>query len=207
MITPQKALHRLREGNRRYASATPRPAGPHRFIDQQNPFAVVLGCADSRVPVEAVFDRPAGDLFVIRVAGNIAGPSQIGSIEYAVATFAPPLIVVLGHTRCGAVDAVLSALETPVPDETPHLSALVDRLTPTVRDVADRHGDEPREARIRAATYANARATAEELPRRSPLLRRHVDEERLHVVPAVFALETGLVDFLASDVGKAPLAD
>src|SRR5262249_8676874 len=117
MPHPGQALDRLRDGNRRFASNQPASvflssrARRAELVAGQRPFAIVLGCSDSRVPAELVFDQGLGDLFVIRVAGNIVAPSQIGSVEFAVSRFGTPLVVVLGHSQCGAVTATLEELQ------------------------------------------------------------------------------------------------
>src|SRR5260221_3196407 len=130
------ALDRLREGNRRFASdmrsAESLSSLTRRaeLVSGQQPFAIVLGCSDSRVPAEIVFDQGLGDLFVIRVAGNIVAPSQIGSVEFAADRFGTRLVVVLGHSMCGAIQATLDELGRPSTDQSPNLRAIVDRIRP-----------------------------------------------------------------------------
>jgi len=138
VITAIEALERLREGNRRFVSGV-RSLEPlmsqarrQEFVEGQQPFAVILGCSDSRVPVEIVFDQGLGDLFVIRVAGNIVAPSQIGSVEFAADRFGTRLVVVLGHTRCGAVLATLEELQPSAEKPSRNLSSIVDRIRPSV---------------------------------------------------------------------------
>src|SRR5213595_1722685 len=130
MIPAQEALARLREGNRRFVASGAGPAG--RPGSAQQPFAIVLGCSDSRVPAELVFGQGFGDLFVIRVAGNIVAPSQVGSVEFAAARFGTRLAVVLGHTQCGAVRATLEEVRQPAPRQSPNLRSIVDRIRPSV---------------------------------------------------------------------------
>src|SRR5881394_1889330 len=139
MITANEALERLREGNRRFAAGV---AVNDRFAhyarrsavaDRQEPFAIVLGCSDSRVPAEIVFDQGLGDLFVIRVAGNIVAPSQIGSVEFAAERYGVRLVVVLGHSNCGAVLATVEELGRGPSEQSRHLSSIVDRIRPSVQ--------------------------------------------------------------------------
>ena len=119
MISGREALKRLREGNKRFASDTmsretvPNHARRADLVSGQEPFAIILGCSDSRVPAEIVFDQGLGDLFVIRVAGNIVAPSQVGSVEFAATRFGTRLVVVLGHSQCGAIVATLEELQRP----------------------------------------------------------------------------------------------
>ena len=181
MITAQQALDRLREGNRRFVAGTGSVA---RHVDAtagQAPFAIVLGCSDSRVPVEIVFDQGVGDLFVVRVAGNVAAPSQVGSIEFAAENFGTRLVVVLGHTGCGAVRATLESCERPTA-LSPGLQDIVDRIRPSVES-----GDDP--------VRANIRASVKELQVGSQTLGRLVQREGLLIVGAEYSLETGVVDF------------
>ena len=195
-VPPDEALARLREGNRRFvagAGSAVRRWHPG-LVDGQWPFAAVLGCADSRAPAEYVFDQGLGDLFVIRVAGNIVAPSLVGSVEFAASQFGTRLVVVMGHTRCGAVDATVRALESQGPPASDNLRAIVDLISPHVRDVVAGAGDH--EARVAAAVRANALASARELGRSSAILRRLVDGGRLAIVAAVYDLATGLVTFV-----------
>jgi carbonic anhydrase len=165
------------------------------FVAGQQPLAVILGCSDSRVPVEIVFDQGLGDLFVIRVAGNIVAPSQIGSVEFAAERFATRLVVVLGHTRCGAVQATLEALQQPGDRPSRNLSSIVDRIRPAVEDLLGTDLRHDPEGLARQAVRANVRAAANQLRHGSAILERLVQRERLHVVGAEYALETGTVEF------------
>jgi carbonic anhydrase len=198
------ALARLVEGNRRFASNEPAEASAAAFLrahradlaSGQEPFAIVLGCADSRVPAELVFDQGFGDLFVIRVAGNIVAPSQVGSVEFAAARFDTRLVLVLGHTQCGAILAALEELEGRPSAQSRNLRSIVDRVRPAVESVlaaAGPAGD--RDALIHAAVRANVRTAVEHLRHGSPLLEQLVREDGLLVVGAEYSLETGLVDF------------
>ncbi|MGD9546436.1 MAG: carbonic anhydrase [Candidatus Krumholzibacteriia bacterium] len=201
MITAADALSRLRDGNRRFVSGAPKrrsPATPARrdeLLDGQEPFAIILGCSDSRVPAELVFDQGLGDLFVIRVAGNIVAPSQVGSIEFAAARYGTRLVVVLGHTRCGAVQATLEELGRPTETRSPNLRSIVSRIMPVVESIplAELGDDSDRLADL--VIRANVRASADHLRHGSAILEQLIREEGLVVVGAEYSLETGLVDF------------
>src|SRR5581483_1481045 len=136
MLTASEALERLREGNRRFVrgwhTSDATPARLAELATGQEPFAVILGCSDSRVPVEIVFDQGLGDLFVIRIAGNVVAPSGIGSVEFAAARFGTRLVVVLGHSRCGAVLATLEELRRPSENQSRNLRSIVDRVRPAL---------------------------------------------------------------------------
>lgn len=194
-LPPEEALKRLREGNRRFVAGEG-SALRHWHPDLalgQSPFAVVLGCADSRAPAEYVFDQGLGDLFVIRVAGNIVAPSLVGSVEFAASQFGTRLVVVMGHTRCGAVSATVHALEHGGEPESPNLQSIVDLITPHVRDLFDGPGDHAQ--RVAAAVRTNAIASARELRRSSAIVRGLVDSKRVVIVPAIYDLSTGEVEF------------
>jgi carbonic anhydrase len=196
-----EALERLREGNRRFvsderkldvrASHTRREA----VADGQEPFAIVLGCSDSRVPAEVIFDHGFGDLFVIRVAGNIVAPSQVGSVEFAATRFETRLVVVLGHTQCGAITATLEQVTSPT-RQSSNVQSIVDRIRPSVETViaANGAGADPG-AILRQAVRANVRASADHLRHASPILERLIHSDGLLVVGAEYSLETGEVDF------------
>lgn len=164
------------------------------LADGQSPFAVILGCADSRAPAEYVFDQGLGDLFVIRVAGNIVAPSLIGSVEFAAGKFGTRLVVVMGHTKCGAVGATVEALEGGKPNS-PNIQSIVKRITPHLEAMPPMPGVD-REARMNEAVRVNALASAAELRRSSPILREFVECGRVVIVAAVFDLATGVVTFL-----------
>ncbi len=199
-IPADEALQRLQEGNQRFvagAGGREAPADATRraaLVAGQWPIAAVLGCADSRVPPEVVFDQALGELFVVRVAGNVAGPTQIGSLEYAVRELGVGLVVVLGHSRCGAIQATLQAVADPALDLPPDLLALVEYLRPSVEPVAVDPGETPA-ARLRRAIHANVRDTLRRLAS-SPVLARACREGGLRIVGAEYALETGVVEFL-----------
>jgi carbonic anhydrase len=195
------ALERLREGNRRFVAGEPRLDAlltrPRRdaLIDGQRPFAVILGCSDSRVPVEIVFDQGFGDLFVIRVAGNVVAASQVGSVEFAAEQFGTRLVVVLGHTRCGAVLATLDELRRPTESQSRNLRSIVDRIRPSVEGLlATAQGDDP-DVLVRHAGRANVRVAANQLRHGSDVLEQLIERSGLLIVGAEYSLETGVVDF------------
>ncbi len=200
MIAAPEALTRLREGNRRFASDAPSDTFTSRtrrneLAAGQEPFAIILGCSDARVPAEIVFDQGLGDLFVIRVAGNIVAPSQVGSVEFAAARFGTRLVVVLGHSRCGAVLATLEELQQPTDDQSRNLRSIVDRVRPSVEALLATEIRHDPEALVRHAVRANIRASAEHLRHGSEVLEQLIRNEGLHVVGAEYSLETGSVDF------------
>ena len=203
-LTAEQALGRLREGNRRFVSGEGgrdlnwEHARRLALQDDQAPFAVVLGCSDSRVPLEMVFDQGLGELFVVRVAGNIAAPTQIGSVEFAVGRFDLPLVVVLGHSGCGAVTAAVDCLLDDEALASPHLGEVVRRIQPVVERVRFDHGGLDRGALVALSVRENVQATAGLLLRESDLLARRVASGRLRIVEAEYALESGAVEFLAS---------
>ena len=200
MISAGAALQRLREGNARFAADVSRRGTSSRrkrreLAFRQEPFAIVLGCSDSRVPAELVFDQGLGDLFVIRVAGNIVAPSQIGSVEFAAERFKTRLVVVLGHSSCGAIDATLEQLQRPAEQQSPGLRSIVDRIRPAVQGllaIEPRHG---REHLLREAVRANIAHSATELRHGSDILEHLIRHEGLAVVGAEYSLESGVVAF------------
>ena len=202
MIPAAEALQRLREGNARFASGdrcretflghTERD----KHVDGQNPFAVILGCSDSRVPVEMVFDQGLGDLFVIRVAGNIVAPSQIGSIEFAAEQFGTQLVVVMGHSQCGAVQATIEQLLRPSNMQSPNLRSIVDRIRPAVEGLLADQPAHDDESLAHHAIQANVRASVENLRHGSEIIEGLIQNEGLLVVGAEYSLESGTVEFL-----------
>jgi carbonic anhydrase len=201
MTSAQEALQRLREGNRRFVSnlrggdtLTFQKRG-RELVLVQEPFAIILGCSDSRVPVEIVCDQGLGDLFVIRVAGNIVAPSQIDSIEFAAERFGTRLVVVLGHSNCGAIRATLEELRRPAEDQSRNLRSIVERIRPSVEALlAPELGLEPDDL-IRQAVRANIRVAANDLRHGSKVLEQLIRQDGLVVVGAEYALETGVIDF------------
>jgi carbonic anhydrase len=201
MITAVEALARLRDGNRRFvadesaASATPSAARRAALLAGQEPFAIILGCSDARVPAELVFDQGLGDLFVIRVAGNIVAPSQIGSVEFAAARFHARLVVVLGHSQCGAVRATLDELLGRATTPSRNLRSIVDRMRPSIETLLSRGDDADIDVLMRGAVRANVRASADHLRHGSDLLEQLIRTEGLLVVGAEYSLESGAVTF------------
>jgi carbonic anhydrase len=201
MITALEALARLREGNQRFAGGH---GGINLALDEnrrnelvagQKPFAIILGCSDSRVPAELVFDQGLGDLFVIRIAGNIVAPSQIGSVEFAAAQFGTPLVVVLGHSRCGAVSATLDEITRPAKNQSRHIHSIVERIRPSVEPLMATELCHDRDALVGHAVRANVRASANHLRHGSEILEQMIQNGQLLIVGAEYSLETGKVDF------------
>jgi carbonic anhydrase len=192
---PDVALARLVEGNLRFREerVSHATAWSRHLASGQRPFAIVLGCSDSRMPVEIVFDQGFGDLFVVRVAGNIVAPSIVGSIEFAVSQFGTRLVVVMGHTRCGAISATMNALTTGHGPESKNLRSITDRIAPHIEPFID--GPDPDRA-FQNAVRANVRASTDHLKHGSKILEDLVLAERLAVVGAMYDLETGAVAFL-----------
>jgi carbonic anhydrase len=200
VITATEALKRLREGNRRFVSGsgTRDLALEHRrrreLATDQAPFAILLGCSDSRVPAELVFDQGLGDLFVIRVAGNIVSPSQVGSVEFAADQFGVRLVVVLGHSQCGAIKASLAERDQPSGHRSPNLAFIVNSILPTLEAIQPVQG-ESADAMLSRAVRENIRASAQHLRQGSALLEQLIRDNGLRVVGAEYSLETGVVDF------------
>lgn len=209
MISGREALAQLREGNRRFVTSVqdraPLPSWTSRgaLTQEQRPFAVVLGCSDSRVPAELVFGQGFGDLFVIRVAGNVVAPSQVGSVEFAAARFGIRLVVVLGHTHCGAIAATVEELRQPTPRQSAGLRAIVDRVRPAVEPLLFTPIGEQVETLMAHAVRANIRAAADHLRHGSDLLEHLIKADGLLVVGAEYCLQTGIVDFFDGVPGAA----
>ncbi len=201
MISALEALSRLREGNRRFVSdvwgrdALVNHARRIELAAGQAPFAAILGCSDSRVPVEIVFDQGLGDLFVIRVAGNIVAPSQIGSVEFAAERCGTRLVVVLGHSQCGAIQATLEELQRPTENQSRNLHSIVDRIRPSISGLLATELRHDPEALVRHAVRANVRASADHLRHGSKVIEQLIASEGLLVVGAEYSLETGIVEF------------
>lgn len=209
MIQAIQALDRLREGNQRFVSGLTEqdslgiPKKRFELAAAQEPFAIILGCSDSRVPAEIVFDQGLGDLFVIRVAGNVVAPSQIGSVEFAAERFGTRLVVVLGHSRCGAVQATVEELARPSEHQSRNLRSIVDRIRPSVEGLFDNgHGHDP-DALMHRAVRANIRASAAHLRHGSEILENLIETRGLLVVGAEYSLETGVVEFFDGVPRKA----
>jgi carbonic anhydrase len=198
MITGFEAFNRLKEGNRRFAAHVKSDdiqLKKTELISVQEPVAIILGCSDARVPAEMVFDQGLGDLFVIRVAGNIVAPSQVGSVEFAASRFGTRLVVVLGHSTCGAILATLEELQSPGSNQSRNLASIVDRVRPSVEPLLATELANDRPRLIREAVRANIRASAAHLRHGSQILEQLVQNEGLIVVGAEYSLETGVVDF------------
>lgn len=201
MTTARDALRRLRDGNLRFVSNV---HGSDAYVSRtrraeltagQQPFAIILGCSDSRVPAEIVFDQGLGDLFVIRVAGNIVAPSQIGSVEFSAARYGTRLVVVLGHSQCGAILATLEELRGETDTQSRNLRAIVDRVRPSVEGLFATDLRHDPEALVTQAVRANIRTSADHLRHGSPVLEQLIQHEGLVIVGAEYSLESGVVDF------------
>ena len=201
MISAREGLDRLREGNLRFVSNV---RSVDTFLSHtrraelaagQEPFAIILGCSDSRVPAEIVFDQGLGDLFVIRVAGNIVAPSLVGSVEFAAARFGTRLVVVLGHSQCGAILATLEELQRPTENQSRNLQAIVNRVRPSVEALLATDVRHDRDALVKQAVRANIRASANHLRHGSQVLEELARDDGLLVVGAEYSLETGVVEF------------
>jgi len=204
--TAHEVLERLREGNRRFVAGTPdstalsTAARRGELVKDQKPRAIILGCSDSRVPAEMVFDQGLGDLFVIRVAGNIVAPSQIGSVEFAAAMYGTPLVVVLGHSWCGAVLATLDELKRRTQHRSENLRSIVDRVRPSVQPLLAADPDQAYDDLLDKAVKANVHASVERLRHGSEILERLIRQNQLLIVGAEYSLETGVVEFFDGTV-------
>jgi carbonic anhydrase len=201
MISAIDAIRRLREGNERFVSGVRSVEAmlSHTRRDQlatgQEPFAIILGCSDSRVPAEIVFDQGLGDLFVIRVAGNIVAPSQVGSVEFAAEQFKTRLVVVMGHIQCGAICATVEEMQRPSAEQSLNIKAIVDRIRPAVEPFRPTVLWEHKEELIKHATHANVLASVDHLRHGSQTLEQLVENDGLMIIGAEYDLETGKVDF------------
>ena len=200
-VAAAEALAKLREGNGRFAAG----ARSHDSLSSlerrnellagQEPFAIILGCSDSRVPAEIVFDQGLGDLFVIRVAGNVVASSQVGSVEFAASRFGTRLVVVLGHSQCGAIAATLEELQRPSANQSRGLRSIVDRVRPSVEALLATDLRHDHKALEREAVRANIRASADHLRHGSEILEQLIQRDGLLVVGAEYSLESGVVEF------------
>ncbi|HJR61580.1 MAG TPA: carbonic anhydrase [Vicinamibacterales bacterium] len=200
-IAAREAFLRLREGNLRFSASVRSADGPlnsprrAELPTGQAPFAIVLGCSDARVPAEIVFDQGLGDLFVIRVAGNIVAPSQVGSVEFAAARFGTRLVVVLGHSQCGAILATLEELQRPRENQSRNLQSIVDRVRPSVEALLATDLRHDLDALVPQAVRANIRVSVNHLRHGSEALEQLIQHDGLLVVGAEYSLDTGVVDF------------
>lgn len=192
MPSAEEALENLLRGNQRFAGAGPRhpnqtPDRRNALLAGQAPFAAILGCSDSRVPPEVIFDQGLGDLFVIRVAGNTVDEKVLASLEYAAGHLQTPLLVVLGHTRCGAVQAAATGDHLQG-----HLAGLAESIQPALEKAAERAGDF-----FLNATEANAMLVAEQLRASKPVLHERVESGKLKIIAACYEMESGVVGILS----------
>jgi carbonic anhydrase len=201
MVSALEALQRLQDGNRRFVSGN---QSLHEFVGEsrraellagQEPFAIILGCCDSRVPAEIVLDQGLGELFVIRVAGNVVAPSLVGSVEFAAEKCATRLVVVLGHSLCGAIQATLDELEHPTEPSSPNLRSIVDRVRPAIEELIEPGCWADRPTLVKHAVRANIRAAANHLRHGSQILEELIQNDGLLVVGAEYCLESGVVEF------------
>lgn len=201
MINADEALVRLKEGNKRFvAGETDSEELRHssrraELVNKQEPIAIILGCSDSRVPAELVFDQSVGDLFVIRVAGNIVAPSQVASVEFCAEKFKTQLVVVLGHTNCGAVSATISELGIPAEERSENLHAIVSRIRPSVETLLETDLVNRPEELLTAAVRSNVRSCVSHLQHGSRILEQLTNSNGLRIVGAEYSLETGNVEF------------
>ena len=202
MITANAALQRLQQGNKRFVSGVRsidslvKQMQREDFVNGQAPFAIILGCSDSRVPAELVFDQGLGDLFVIRVAGNIVAPSQVGSVEFATSQFGTPLVVVLGHSMCGAVMATLEEIKRPSDQTSSNVLSIVSRIRPSVELLLETDLHDDPEHLLKTAIRSNILASTNSLRHGSQMLEQLILEDRLAIVAAEYSLETGVVEFI-----------
>ena len=205
MISADDALTRLRAGNQRFKSnirdldTIANNARRSELILAQEPFAIILGCSDSRVPAEIVFDQGLGDLFVIRVAGNIIAPSLLGSVEFCAVKHGARLVIVLGHTHCGAIEATVSELKQPSGNRSPNLQSIVNRIQPSVQTLLEAGVQNDDEQLVKLATRANVRASVSQLRHGSQVLEGLIARKGLKIVGAEYLLETGEVDFFTEN--------
>ena len=202
--TAVQALEMLKQGNARFVENVQNPQSTllasNALTHVHEPFAIILGCSDARVPAEIVFDQGLGDLFVIRVAGNVVAPSQIGSVEFATEKFATKLVVVLGHSHCGAVTACVETLINPDQQFSPNLRSIVDRIRPSVynlHEIYTANGqDIDAQELINRGIKANVRMSVTQLKHGSRILEDAVNNGSLIIVGAVYDLDTGKVTFI-----------
>ena len=202
MVSSSEALQRLQEGNHCFVLAGHSVKGMFSHAKReelefgQEPFAIILGCSDSRVPAEIVFDQGLGDLFVIRVAGNVVDLTQIGSVEFAVAQFKARLVVVMGHTQCGAVSATIEEMKCPTGNQSQSIKSIVDRIRPSV--AIFQHTDlwQQKDELLHQVVRANIRASIEQLRQGSKMLKQLIKRGELCIMGAEYSLKTGVVEFI-----------
>ena len=202
MVPAATALERLKEGNSRYVQELSERVNltgsenRRELVNGQQPFAIILGCSDSRVPAEIVFDQGLGDLFVIRVAGNIVAPSLVGSVEYAAEALGTRLVVVMGHTQCGAVGTTIRELQQPTDVRSSNLQSIVNRIRPAVEPLLLTSLNDDEQGLYSAAIRANVQASVNHLRHGSEILERLEENDGLQIVGAEYSIETGKVEFL-----------
>ena len=202
MLSATEALELLEKGNDRFVSGgrflkdLTSQERREEVIEEHKPCAIILGCSDARVPSEIVFDQGLGDLFVIRVAGNIAAPSQIGSVEFATEKFGTRLVVVMGHSNCGAITATLHELKQPSKNRSPNLASIVDRIRPAIEPLVANTEDLDDSRLLQQVTRANIHASVNQLSHGSSILENLIQEDGLQILGAEYSIETGKVDFL-----------
>ncbi|XID74185.1 carbonic anhydrase [Alkanindiges sp. WGS2144] len=201
MISAQEALERLKQGNKEFVEGKPHKDTHLSLVEratlaqEQHPFAVILGCSDSRVPAEIIFNQGLGDLFVIRVAGNIVAPSQVGSVEFAAEYCGTPLVVVLGHSHCGAIQAAIDALRQPNGKTSRSLMSIVNRVRPSVEILMHTELRHDLKKLSKYAVRANVQASVNQLRHGSAMLEQMILKGQIKVVGAEYAIETGEVEF------------
>lgn len=204
-VTPDEALQKLVEGNKRYVAGAMTKithcdeAARQSVAKSQKPFAIILSCSDSRVPPEIIFDQGLGDIFVVRVAGNVPDPVTIGSIEYAAEYLGSPLVLVLGHERCGAVTAAVDAKGEPEGN----IGAIVKRILPAVEEARSQVKGKDKAELVETAISDNAILVAKSLTRQAPVLRRLVKEGKLKIAVGKYDLDDGKVTILEAPTSEA----
>ncbi|PJE79859.1 Carbonic anhydrase 2 [invertebrate metagenome] len=200
-LSAEAALHVLKEGNQRFISGNnthirQTPEQRQELAKGQHPFAVILACSDSRVPVEQIFDQPAGSIFVVRVAGNIAAPTQIGSIEFALTQFDSPLIIVMGHTNCGGIQSAIDVIMNPQQPLSPNLRAITDRIIPSIEPMVKSLDHNHRKELVANAVKENVRVAVKHLQHNSATIEERIRHNQVCILGAEFSQATGKVQFL-----------
>ena len=202
-LSPRESLQRLKDGNARFVQnvrsldTLSRQASRGDLAKNgQRPFAIILSCSDSRAPSELLFDQGLGDLFIIRVAGNIVAPSLVGSVEFAAASFGSRLVVVMGHSSCGAISATLDSLKSDKPAPSENIQDILSRIRPHVEYLKDL--DLPRETQMRKASHSNVMASVDHLRHGSKILEGMANSGQIEIIGAEYDLETGKVEFIES---------
>lgn len=201
MLSAVEALKELQAGNARFVAGlkgdaqTQHQSRKPELRETQEPIAIILGCSDARVPAEIVFDQALGELFVIRVAGNIVASSQVGSVEFAASAFGTRLVVVLGHTQCGAIQSTISELQQPSENQSKNLRSIVDRVQPSVETLLATDLKDDYDELVRQSVRANVRVSVNHLRNGSAVLESLIASDGLRIIGAEYAIETGQVDF------------